>query len=62
MSRELNVVLEQDGDGVYVCCPELPGCHSQGDTVEEAMDNMGEAIALYLETLGEKERTQFLRR
>ena len=35
--------------GYAVYCPELPGCTSAGDTEEEALDNIKEAIALYLE-------------
>lgn len=45
------VVLEQDsetGDWA-IWCPELPGCYSAGDTMEEAMENIKEAIELYLE-------------
>ena len=48
---KLRVVVEHDfetGDyGVY--CPELPGCTSAGDSEEEALQNIREAIALYLE-------------
>ncbi len=36
-------------------CPALPGCHSQGATVEEAMDNIHEAIEGYLQLYGEPE-------
>jgi predicted RNase H-like HicB family nuclease len=45
------VVLETDpetGDWA-VWCPELPGCVSAGETEEEALENIREAIALYLE-------------
>ncbi|GAP96003.1 type II toxin-antitoxin system HicB family antitoxin [Leptolyngbya sp. NIES-2104] len=45
------VVLEPDpetGDWV-VWCPELPGCTSAGETEEEALENIQEAIALYIE-------------
>lgn len=38
-------------------CPALPGCHSQGDTMEEALENIKEAIAGCLESLAE-ERTK----
>jgi antitoxin HicB len=44
------VVLEQEPDGGYVVSvPALPGCVSQGDTRPEALSNIREAIALYLE-------------
>lgn len=48
---KLRVVIEHDADaGSYaVYCPELPGCTSAGDTEEEALKNIQEAIALYLE-------------
>lgn len=47
-------VLEQEADGGYsVSVPALPGCHSQGDTREEALANIREAIELYVETLRE---------
>jgi predicted RNase H-like HicB family nuclease len=38
---------------VSVSCPELPGCHSQGATVEEAMENIRDAIEGYLSLYGE---------
>jgi predicted RNase H-like HicB family nuclease len=44
------VVLEQEPDGGYVASvPALPGCVSQGDTRAEALSNIREAIAAYLE-------------
>ena len=47
-----NVILEEDPDGGYtVHCPALPGCFSQGDTKEEAIKNIKEAILAYLESL-----------
>ncbi len=46
------VLIEQDEDGVYVAeVPTLPGCISQGQTREEAIENVKEAIAAYLESL-----------
>jgi predicted RNase H-like HicB family nuclease len=46
------VLIEQDEDGVYsATAPSLPGCISQGKTREEALKNIREAIALYLESL-----------
>jgi len=46
------VLLEQDEDGVFVAeVPSLPGCISQGETREQAVENIKEAIALYLESL-----------
>ena len=49
-SMVLKVVLEQGEDGYYVAhCPSLKSCWSQGRTREEALTNIAEAIALYLE-------------
>jgi predicted RNase H-like HicB family nuclease len=46
------VLIKQDEDGVYVAeVPALPGCISQGQTREEAVENVREAIAAYLESL-----------
>ena len=46
------VLIEQDEDGVYVAeVPTLPGCISQGQTREEAVENVREAISAYLESL-----------
>ncbi len=46
----LKVVFESSDDGGYtVYVPALPGCISEGDTVEESRRNIVEAIALYLE-------------
>ena len=50
----LLVVFETDEDGWEVAsCPTLPGCHSQGRTREEALDNIREAIRGYLASLRE---------
>lgn len=46
------VVIEQDEDGVFVAeAPSLPGCVSQGRTREDAVANIKEAMAVYLESL-----------
>lgn len=46
------VLLEPDEDGGFVVtCPELPGLVSHGDTLEDAREHAGEAIALYRECL-----------
>ena len=52
---KFQVVIEEDvEDGGYIVhCPALKGCWSQGDTMEEAIDNIKEAIAGYLKTLNE---------
>lgn len=49
------VILEVDEMGGYsISCPSLPGCHSQGETIDEALVNIKEAIELYLEVLQEE--------
>ncbi len=53
---KFKVILREDKeDGGYnVSCPALPGCHSQGDTIEEALANIKEAIVGCLEVLNER--------
>jgi len=49
-----SVFYEQAAEGGYVASvPTLPGCHTQGETVEETESNVKEAIALYLESLAD---------
>ena len=43
------VFQEEKGGGFSVWVPDLPGCASQGETLEEALENIKEAIKLYLE-------------
>ena len=46
------VLIEQDEDGIFVAeVPALPGCISQGPTRREAVENIKEAIAAYIESL-----------
>ena len=48
------VIFEKEIEGGYhAFCPELKGCHSQGDNFEEAVENITEAVALYLDSLKE---------
>jgi predicted RNase H-like HicB family nuclease len=46
---KFKVALYPSEEGVAVCVPSLPGCWSQGETVEEALANIAEAIREYLE-------------
>lgn len=47
-----SVIYEEDPEGGYVVSvPTLAGCHTQGETIEEAEKNIKEAILLYLESL-----------
>ena len=51
---QLEVILEQSEEGGYtVYVPSLPGCISEGETIQEALTNIGEAIELYLEPVEE---------
>jgi len=59
--REFTVVIEQDEDGVYVASvPELPGCHTQAETLDELNRRIKEAIELYLEVVADKEEERQL--
>lgn len=47
---QFKVLIEQDENGVYVASvPELPGCYTQGKTLEEVRDRIKEAVELVLE-------------
>jgi predicted RNase H-like HicB family nuclease len=51
MDRKFVIVLTEDESGGIVAeCPSLPGCYSQGETRDEAIENIREAIQLSLET------------
>ena len=62
MALKLNILIEKDDDGYFANCPELPGCHSQGDTFEKVMVNIREAAELYLETLPRSEQRNLARK
>jgi predicted RNase H-like HicB family nuclease len=50
MKYKYRIIIEQDEDGVYIAsCPALKGCYSQGDTIEEAIENIKDAIKLHIE-------------
>jgi predicted RNase H-like HicB family nuclease len=57
-----DVVVQKDESGGYIgFVPSLPGCHTQGETLEELLKNVEEAIELYLETLGKDEKSEAFR-
>ncbi|MFZ2196384.1 MAG: type II toxin-antitoxin system HicB family antitoxin [Thermodesulfovibrionales bacterium] len=62
MSYKVSIVIEKDEFGYYAYSPELEGCQSQGDSFEEVIANIREAIELYLETLTEEEKKACLSR
>jgi len=55
---DFKVILEPDEDigGYVISCPALPGCYTQGDTIDEALENIKEAILLCLEDLQSQDR------
>ena len=55
--RRFTVVLERDEDGLYVASiPALPGCHTQGRSLDQAMRRIREAAELWLEVNRERRR------
>jgi len=50
---DFTVLLEPDEEmgGYVISCPSLPGCYSQGDTIDEALENVKEAILLCLQDM-----------
>lgn len=44
-----SIVLEKDEDGYFAFCPDLQGCYTQGETYEEALENMKDAVHLHVE-------------
>jgi predicted RNase H-like HicB family nuclease len=60
MSYKINVIIEKDEFGYYAYSPMLEGCQTQGETLEETLSNMREAVELYLETLSKEESRQVL--
>jgi predicted RNase H-like HicB family nuclease len=55
------VVLHHGEDGISISVPALPGCWSEGDTEEEAMENIGDAIREYLAALEDRFRDGVVR-
>ncbi len=60
MSNKVSIIIEKDNYGYYAFCPELEDCQSQGDTLDEVMVNIKEAIELYIETLSPEEKDFYL--
>ena len=54
---KLKIILEPSDEGGFtVHVPSLPGCISEGNTMKEALDNIREAIELYLEPVDDDQR------
>ncbi len=60
---KFNIICEIDDEGRYVVeCPELPGCLSEGDTLEEALNNINEAIIGSLASRLKNAKDNFLKK
>jgi predicted RNase H-like HicB family nuclease len=59
MQRQLTAIIEREGSGYVSLCPEVD-IASQGDTIEEARDNLQEALELFFETASTEEIKQRL--
>ena len=60
-NKEFYVVIERDEDGIYIGeVPQLKACYSQGETIDELMQNMREVIEMCLEELVEESTTEFI--
>ena len=46
---KFSVVIEKDIDGYFAFCPELQGCYTQGDSYEEVLEGIKDAINLHIE-------------
>ena len=62
MTYKINTVIEKDGHGYFAYVPELKERQSQGDTLEEVLENMKEAIELYVESLSDEDKENYLSR
>lgn len=51
MTYEFTIVIEPDESGFHAFAPALPGCHTFGDTIEEARANIAEAVELHVESM-----------
>lgn len=61
MTKHFPIIIEQDEDGVYIVeCPLFQGCRSYGDSIDDAMENIKEAIAVCLEEEQEETSITFI--
>jgi predicted RNase H-like HicB family nuclease len=61
MATKYTVILEESDEGFSVSVPGLPGCHSQGATEQDALENIADAIHEYLEVVAELSRNKIVR-
>jgi predicted RNase H-like HicB family nuclease len=60
-NKEFYVVIERDEDGMYIGeVPQLKACYSQGETIDELMQNIREVIEMCLEELEDELTTEFI--
>ncbi len=59
MTQKLTAIIQKEGNGYVSLCPELDVA-SQGDTVEQARENLQEALELFFETASQEEINQRL--
>ncbi|MBE9141681.1 type II toxin-antitoxin system HicB family antitoxin [Planktothrix mougeotii] len=60
-NREFYVVIERDEEGIYMGeVPQLKACYSQGETIDELIQNIREVIEMCLEELEEDSTTEFI--
>jgi predicted RNase H-like HicB family nuclease len=52
VKRKFHVTVLAHEEGVSISCPELPGCHSQGANVKDALENIEDAIRGYIDLYG----------
>ena len=55
---KISVIIEKDENGYYAYAPELKGCQTQGQTLDETLANIKEAVEAYLETLDMDEQIE----
>jgi predicted RNase H-like HicB family nuclease len=55
MNLPFTFKVEKDGAEYHAWCPELAGCHTHGKTVNQALENLKDAVQLYLDTVMEEE-------
>jgi predicted RNase H-like HicB family nuclease len=60
-TMKYKVLLEESEEGFAVSVPALPGCHSQGATEQEALENIADAIREYLEVVTDRLRGEQVR-
>ena len=51
MNYDFTIVIEPDQEGFHAFVPAVQGCHSHGDTVDEARKNIAEALELHIESM-----------